>query len=118
MVLSGAGGGAPGLRDRRLLESALARMSAGYSDQELYPSLLEKAAILLQGVIQNHPFVDGNKRTALLAATALLQRNGVIISYGPQEAVGLAVGVAQHEVSLGEIVRWLRDHQVWGDSSG
>ena len=106
------GGGAPGLRDVGLLESALGRMNAGYGGQELYRDPVEKAAALLDALVRNHPFVDGNKRTALAAAATLLDMNGIELSFTPEDAVALTVGIAKHEVSLGEIVAWLRGHEV------
>ena len=112
LVLCEGGGGAPGVRDLGLMESALGRMDAGFGGESLYPGLFEKAAALLEALVQNHPFVDGNKRTALMAAATLLEYNGVWLAYGPEDAVALTVGIAKHEVSLGEVGEWLRGHEV------
>ena len=112
LVLSEGGGGAPGVRDLGLMESALGRIDAGFGGESLYPGLLEKAAALLEALIQNHPFIDGNKRTALMAAATLLEYNGVRLAYGPEDAVALTVGIAKHEVSLSEVGEWLRRHEV------
>lgn len=112
LVLAEGGGGARGVRDLGLLESALGRLEAGFGEEAFYPGVLEKAAALLEALIQNHPFIDGNKRTAVLAASTLLECNGVGLAYGPEDAVALAVGVARHEVLFGEIVEWLRAHRV------
>jgi death-on-curing protein len=110
LVLAEGGGGAPGVRDLGLLESALGRMDAGFGGESFYPGLLDKAAAMLEALIQNHPFIDGNKRTALVAAATLLEYNGLELTYSPEDAVALTVGIAQHEVGLREVVAWLRGH--------
>src|SRR5688572_20333207 len=61
-------GGSSGIRDVGLLESAVARPKATFDGNDLYPSIFQKAAALLQSLLKNHPFVDGNKRTALTSA--------------------------------------------------
>lgn len=68
-------GGSPGIRDISLLESAVIRPFQQFEKIELYPSAFEKAAEILQSIIKNHPFVDGNKRTGFLAAYALLYKH-------------------------------------------
>lgn len=73
-------GGALGLRDLGLLESAIAQPRMTFGGEDLYPSLLEKAAALGFSIIMNHPFVDGNKRTGHAAAETLLVLNGLEIS--------------------------------------
>lgn len=69
------GGGADGIRDYGALESALAQPSMGFGGQELYPTLIEKAAALGFSLIMNHPFVDGNKRAGFVAMDAFLRLN-------------------------------------------
>ncbi|HHY46819.1 MAG TPA: type II toxin-antitoxin system death-on-curing family toxin [Firmicutes bacterium] len=65
-------GGTFGLSDRGLLESAHAAPFAGFGEYELYPGIFDKAAALARSIIQNHPFLDGNKRTGVAAALLLL----------------------------------------------
>ena len=67
-ALAELGGGTPGIRDRGLIASAIGRVNSGFGEKEVYPGIFEKAAALLQGIIYSHPFVDGNKRTAVAAA--------------------------------------------------
>ena len=74
-------GGAPGLRDEGALESALMRPQIGY-----YDSLIEEAAALMESLAMNHPFVDGNKRTALGTTDAFLRTNGYFIDCDSREA--------------------------------
>ena len=69
-------GGRHGVRDLSMLLSALGRPQASFDDQDLYPDLFSKAAALMDSLIRNHPFVDGNKRTGATAAGVFLRRNG------------------------------------------
>jgi len=70
-------GGAHGVRDLGLLESAAARPQATFDGEDLYPDLFTKAAALMHALIQNHPFVDGNKRTGTVAAGLFLEINAL-----------------------------------------
>ena len=69
-------GGAHGVRDLGLLESAVARPGATFGGEDLYAEVFRKAAALMASLILNHPFVDGNKRTGIAAAALFLARNG------------------------------------------
>lgn len=69
-------GGTHGIRDLGLLQSAVAMPQAGFGDQYLHPDLFEMAAAYLYHLVQNHPFIDGNKRTAALVAFSFLLLNG------------------------------------------
>lgn len=106
------GGGKRGLLNRGLLEGCLARITSGSQAEEFYPTLFEKAAALLESLIRNHPFVDGNKRTALLAAGTLLELNGWCLSFDKAEAVDLTLGVANKELDLPDLIAWLRKWSV------
>lgn len=72
-------GGQPGLRDRGLLESALAQPEASFGGEWLHPALHDMAAAYAYHLCQNHPFVDGNKRTALACALVFLEMNGAAV---------------------------------------
>lgn len=100
-----ASGGLAGLRDAGLLESAVARPQhlVAYGGD---PSLFDLAASLCVGLVQNHPFVDGNKRTALLAARAFLFLNDVVFEPEQAEEVAMLVGVAERRVTEGELSGW------------
>lgn len=111
-VLTEAGGGERGLLNRGLLEASLGRITSGSQTEEFYPTLFEKAAALLESLIRNHPFVDGNKRTALLAAGTLLELNGWCLTFGHAEAVDLALRVANKQVNLEDITAWLQKRSV------
>lgn len=86
-------GGRPGLRDDGLLDSAVAQPHAAFGGQELYPSLAQKAAAFGFSLINNHPFVDGNKRAGFAALAVFLELNGkqLVCSADEGEAVVLAV---------------------------
>ena len=114
-VIVSTGGGATGLMDIGRVEAAVARMSTGFGPVELYPDLFQKAAALLEALVGNHGFLDGNKRTAISAAGTLLKRNGWELTYSPDQVVAFAVGVATHEVEFDEIVAWLREHSERDD---
>ncbi len=87
-------------------------MSAGARETEVFPSLHEKVAALLQALVQNHGFVDGNKRTALASAAAMLALNGWWLDYEDDDAVAFMIGVATHEIDFEGIVEWLREHSA------
>ena len=99
-------GGSTGLRDAGLLDSALARPlnRAGYGE----PDIGELAAVYALGITQNHPFVDGNKRTAFVALELFLRLNGCIFTVGDAEAVVMTLAMAAGELPDGEFTAWVR----------
>lgn len=103
-------GGALGIRDIGLLESAIAQPRMTFGGEDLYPSLLEKAAALGFSIIMNHPFVDGNKRTGHAATETFLVLNGVEItaSVDEQERVVLAIASGKQEREV--FVEWLQQN--------
>ena len=100
-------GGAPGIRDNGLLESALSRPQNRYAYQS-DASLFELAASLCHGLAKNHPFFDGNKRTALLAARAFLFLNGKVFEPREVDEVETMVGVATGAVDEAALAVWFR----------
>jgi death-on-curing protein len=105
-------GGGRGLRDEGALLAALARPRATYARRPLYPTLPEKAAALLESLCRNHPFVDGNKRVAYVAAGLFLRRNGWAVKAPEDEAVEFMMGVAAGELRKEEIRIWFEEHTV------
>nr|WP_232343613.1 type II toxin-antitoxin system death-on-curing family toxin [Novosphingopyxis sp. YJ-S2-01] len=101
-------GGGSGLRDQGLLESALARPQniAAYGE----PSAAELATAYLFGLAKNHPFVDGNKRTAAVCALLFLRLNGFDFTIGEAELVVLVLGVAAGELSEDDVTAWFAGH--------
>ncbi len=102
-----AHGGADGLRDEGLLESALARPGnlAAYGE----PDRFDLAASYAFGIVRNHPFVDGNKRTAFVTAALFLELNGWSLNATEPEATATMLAFASGEVSEGAFAIWLRE---------
>jgi len=103
-------GGEHGVFDLGLLQSAVARPQATFDRQDLYSNLFAKAAALLESLIGNHAFVDGNKRTAITAAGLFLHLNGYRLNANNQEVVAFTIACAQNEVSLDQMSIWLESH--------
>ena len=103
-------GGAAGLRDRSLLLSALAMPMAGAGGVFVHVTLFDMAAAHPFHVAKNHPFVDGNKRTALACALTFLDLNDVTIHAETDELVALVEGVVLGRVEKSEAALWFRDH--------
>jgi death-on-curing protein len=103
-------GGAEGVRDRGLLSSALARPQnkASYGD----PSVFDLAAAYASGIIWNHPFIDGNKRTGFLAAYIFLDRNGWEMVAPEADAVDAVLALARKEMDEAGFVAWLKENSV------
>lgn len=101
-------GGATGVRDDGLLESALARPlnRAGYGD----PDIAELAALYALAIARNHPFVDGNKRTAFAAMALFLRLNGLELQAAEAEAVMVVLKMAAHVTGDDDFTAWVRSH--------
>ena len=105
-------GGSSGLRDRGALESAVAQPEASFGGKELYPDLASKAAALGHSLIQNHPFVDGNKRVGHAAMEVFLLLNGYEIDASVDEQETVIIDVASGNVSRIELSEWISKHMV------
>jgi death-on-curing protein len=103
-------GGAHGLRDLGLLQSAIARPQAVFNGNELYPDIYHKAAALLESLINNHPFIDGNKRTGITAAAMFLRINAHSLSVPNKEVESFVLAIASGEQSIETITEWLKAH--------
>jgi death-on-curing protein len=105
-------GGGLGLRDLGLLQSALAMPKASFSGQYLHPTLHEMAAAYLFHLVQNHPFLDGNKRIGLAATIAFLGLNDTWLEADPTELLETVMKTARGEIGKPEIAVFLRDRCV------
>jgi death on curing protein len=105
-------GGALGVLNLGALESALAQPRMTFGGGELYPSIVEKAAALGYSLIQNHPFLDGNKRTGHAAMEVFLFLNGFEIQSAVDEQEEIVLQLASGEMDRETFVSWLRDHIV------
>lgn len=103
-------GGGIGIRDLGALESALAQPRMTFGRQELYPTLGEKASALGFSLIQNHPFVDGNKRAGHAAMEVFLMLNGYEINASVDEQVEVILEVASGTISRELFTKWLQIH--------
>jgi death-on-curing protein len=103
-------GGSSGLRDLGLLESSVLSCYQTFDGVELYPSVIEKAVWLAFSICCNHPFVDGNKRTAVTALLTILRLNDVHISYTQNELAALGLGVADSSLDYKAFLEWVRLH--------
>jgi death-on-curing protein len=102
-------GGASGLRDKGLLESALARprQHHAYTDS---PDIVEMAALYTAGVVRNHPFVDGNKRTGFVIGVLFLELNGVDFKASEEDATQAVTSVAANSLDEAGYAAWLREN--------
>jgi death on curing protein len=103
-------GGSSGVRDLGLLESALGSAAATFDGEFLHQTVVEMAAAILYGVCRNHPFVDGNKRTAVAAALIFLELNGHDVHAPEGEFYDLVIGVAEGRVTKSEVAVFLNGH--------
>lgn len=100
-------GGAPGMRDEGLLESALQRPVNKWEYEQA--GLHELAAAYCFGIARNHPFVDGNKRVAFLAMAGFLRKNGVRFAPSQPEATKMTLTLAAGEIDEAALARWIAD---------
>ena len=107
-------GGSHGLHDLGLLQSAIARPQASFEGMNLYPDLFTQAAALLDSLARNHPFVDGNKRTAIAAVALFLRCNGHVLTATNDGVLTFTLSVARGEVTLADMTDWLCLHSTPG----
>lgn len=105
-------GGSTGLRDLGALESAVAQPRMTFGGEDLYPDVPAKASALGFSLIQNHPFIDGNKRVGHAAMEALLMLNGRELRASISDAEEIVLGVAAGKVAREAFTSWVRDHCV------
>ena len=103
-------GGSSGVRDFQALESALSRPFQTFDSVELYPSIIEKAASLLESLLANHPFVDGNKRTGYVLMRLFLKENGMDIVADEETKYQYLIDVASGVKRYDDILIWLEDY--------
>ncbi len=104
-------GGADGVRDEGMLESALETPFQTYGGIDLYPSLFQKAARLGYSLISNHPFIDGNKRIGIHIMLVFLAINGVEMKYTQEELADTGLSTAAGTLTADELLSWLSSHK-------
>ena len=105
----GVEGGSPGLRDAGLLESAVLMPQQQFSGDYLHRGVAAMAAAYLFHIAQNHAFLDGNKRTAALAALVFLEINGIDTLPEPDDLEKATLAVASSEMSKGDLTDWMSE---------
>ena len=105
-------GGSSGLLDEGLLDSALNAPFQTFGEEDVYPSLQQKAARLCFGLVKNHPFVDGNKRSGAHAMLVFLALNGVELQHSQTELSDVILRLAAGEIEAQELLRWILSHQI------
>ena len=101
-------GGTPGILNLGSVDSALDRTKWGPYDGR--PSLVGRAALLLRGICQDHPFADGNKRTSFFASYTFLARNGLLLTASDEQVIAFMLDVAQDRINLVAMAEWLHAH--------
>ena len=105
-------GGTRGLRDEGLLEAALFTPFQVFGNEELYPSILEKAARLGFGLVKNHAFLDGNKRIGAHAMLVFLALNEIETDYSQDDLINIIMGVASGQKDYSDLLEWVRAHTI------
>jgi death-on-curing protein len=105
-------GGSKGIRDLDMLKSALNRPFSGSFDQEYYPDLLTKSTALIEALIKNHPFVDGNKRTGYVIFRLYLNKHGMDILANEDDKYDFVMRIAKGESEFNDIRNWIESHLV------
>ena len=103
-------GGTDGVRDKNLLESALKTLFQTFDGSELYQTILDKASQFCYSLIENHPFLDGNKRIGVHLTLLFLKLNGVELSYSQNELIEFGLNIASGKVNKEDIKNWLHSH--------
>ncbi len=103
-------GGSDGLRDINLLESAVYSATASFAETENYPSIEEKAARLMFSLVNNHAFVDGNKRIGVFVMLMTLKLNNIEIKYSQEELISLGLSTAAGQTDYDDILNWIKNH--------
>ena len=102
-------GGSHGVRDESSLNSAINRPFATFDQQELYPEPVDKAAAILESIVTNHPFIDGNKRTGYVLARLLLLKSGLDIKATQEEKYEMVIAVSKGEWKFEQIKDWITE---------
>ena len=105
-------GGSSGLRDERMLDSALNAPFQTFDGEDLYPSLQQKASRLCFSLVKNHPFTDGNKRIGTHVMLVFLALNGIELQHSQTELSYIILRLAAGEIGVEDLLHWILAHQV------
>jgi death-on-curing protein len=106
-----ATGGSHGTRDIELLKSAIENSKSTFGGQELYPSIEDKCVNICHNIINNHAFIDGNKRIGIYVMLVLLEYNGIKLKFTQSELIDLGLSIAKGEAKQGNILIWVEGHK-------
>lgn len=101
-------GGSHGIRDKAALESALSRPFQTFDNNDLYPTVIDKAASLIESILVNHPFIDDNKRTGYIVLRLYLINNGLDIFASQDNKFEFVINIASGTVKYDGMVSWLK----------
>ena len=107
-----ATGGTFGIRDIKLLQSAINNSLATFDGKELYPDIESKTAAICYSIINNHPFIDGNKRMGIFIMLILLEYNNYKIKYSQSELIDLGLSIAKGNYKTKDIIEWIKNHKI------
>ncbi|MBU1368498.1 MAG: type II toxin-antitoxin system death-on-curing family toxin [Bacteroidetes bacterium] len=102
-------GGSHGVRDKSSLNSAINRPFATFDQRELYPEPVDKAAAILESIVINHPFIDGNKRTGYVLARLVLLKSGLDIKANQEDKYEMVMAVSKGEWKFEQIRVWMTE---------
>lgn len=102
-------GGSFGVRDYNLLEAAIQRPFATFDEIELYPNIEDKASAIIESIVKNHPFIDGNKRTGYVLMRYLLLKSGKDIYASSDEKYNFVIEIAKGNTEIEDIQRWIKN---------
>jgi death-on-curing protein len=101
-------GGSQGVRSLALLESAVFRPQTSFGGRDLYETIFDKASSLVHSLILNHPFVDGNKRTAVVSTLTFLEFNGYLLEVSRPKLTNFALDIESKKLDIEKIAVWLQ----------
>ena len=110
-LMCSATGGFSSIYDLAGLESAIYHAYASFEGRDLYATIEEKAARQAYGIIRNHPFIDGNKRTGLFVMLVFLELNGIKLCFTQHELIKLGIGIADGSINPKQITEWILKHK-------
>lgn len=110
-LISGTGG-SDGLRDVGLLESAINSPFQQFGNEDLYPTIQQKASRLCFGLVNNHPFIDGTKRIGAHVMLVFLALNGIELEYTQDDLSSTILKLASNEISYQQLTKWIINHQI------
>jgi len=110
-LIHNATGGSTGVRDMGALESAIYHVYASFKGKDLYRTVEEKATRQAYGIIRNHPFIDGNKRTGLFVMLVFLELNDIKLTFTQHELVKLGIEIADGIINPAQITEWILKHK-------